>query len=72
VRDQLGVEGRRAWGMIDVNLAKVGVDDPVRRRKEQRPFESWGDLEALAIAIGGAVWADDPRLRPDRLSGSSK
>src|SRR6266852_3169288 len=41
-----------AWGMIDVNPAKVGVDNPVRRRKEQRPFESWAELEALAAAIG--------------------
>jgi integrase len=38
--------------MIDVNPAKVGVDNPVRRRKEQHPFESWADLEALAAAIG--------------------
>jgi hypothetical protein len=29
-----------AWGMLDVNPAKVGVDNPVRRRKEQHPFES--------------------------------
>src|SRR6266480_1810465 len=41
-----------AWGMIDLNPAKVGVDNPVRRRKEQRPFESWAELEALAAAIG--------------------
>jgi integrase len=41
-----------AWGMIDVNPAKVGVDNPVRRRKEQHPFESWADLEALAAGIG--------------------
>jgi integrase len=41
-----------AWGMIDVNPAKVGVDNPVRRPKEQHPFESWADLEALAAAIG--------------------
>jgi integrase len=40
-----------AWGMIDVNPAKVGVDNPVRRRKEQHPFESWAELEALAAAI---------------------
>src|SRR5438132_9727078 len=26
-----------AWGMIEVNPAKVGVDNPVRRRKEQHP-----------------------------------
>src|ERR671931_9505 len=41
-----------AWGMIDVNPAKVGVDNPVRRRKEQHPFESWDELGALAAAIG--------------------
>src|SRR5437867_10436107 len=41
-----------AWGMIDANPAKVGVDNPVRRRKEQHPFESWVELEALAAAIG--------------------
>lgn len=38
--------------MIDVNPAKVGVDNPVRRRKEQRPFESWAELEAVAAEIG--------------------
>jgi integrase len=41
-----------AWGMIESNPAKVGVDNPVPRRKEQRPFESWAELEALAEAIG--------------------
>jgi integrase len=41
-----------AWDMIDSNPAKVGVDNPVPRRKEQRPFESWAELEALADAIG--------------------
>jgi integrase len=41
-----------AWGMIDVNPAKVGVDNPTRRRKEQHPFESWPELEAIASAIG--------------------
>jgi integrase len=40
-----------AWRMLDVNPAKVGVDNPVRRRKEQHPFESWAELEALAAAI---------------------
>jgi hypothetical protein len=29
-----------AWGMLDINPAKVGVDNPIRRRKEQHPFES--------------------------------
>lgn len=41
-----------AWGMLDVNPAKVGVDNPVRRSKEQHPFESWAELEALAVALG--------------------
>lgn len=41
-----------AWGMIEVNPARVGVDNPVRRRKEQHPFESWAELEAVAAAIG--------------------
>src|SRR5256884_7735246 len=41
-----------AWGLIDFNPAKVGVDNPVRRRKEQHPFESWAELGALAEAIG--------------------
>jgi hypothetical protein len=44
-----------AWGMIDVNPAKVGVDNPVRRRKEQHPFESWAELEALAGQSGRAM-----------------
>jgi integrase len=38
--------------MIDSNPAKVGVDKPTPRRKDQRPFESWAELEALAAAIG--------------------
>ena len=41
-----------AWGMLDVNPAKVGVDKPARRRKEQHPFESWAALETVAAAIG--------------------
>jgi integrase len=40
------------WGMIDINPAKVGVDNPTPRRKEQRPFESWAELEAIARALG--------------------
>ena len=40
------------WGMIDVNPAKVGVDNPQRRRTEKRPFESWEEVEAIAAAVG--------------------
>jgi len=41
-----------AWGMLDINPAKVGVSNPTPRRKEQRPFESWEELEAVAAALG--------------------
>jgi integrase len=40
------------WGMLDINPAKVGVDNPTPRRKEQRPFESWAEVEAVATALG--------------------
>ena len=40
------------WGMIDINPAKVGVDNPQRRRTEKRPFESWQEVEAVAGAVG--------------------
>src|SRR5439155_13989670 len=37
-----------SWGLIDVNPAKQGIDNPQRRYTEKRPFESWAELEALA------------------------
>jgi integrase len=45
------------WGMIDVNPAKLGVDNPSPRRREQRPFESWAELDAVAANLS-------PRYRP--------
>jgi hypothetical protein len=45
------------WGMIDVNPAKLGVDNPSPRRREQRPFESWAELDALTAHLS-------PRYRP--------
>jgi integrase len=45
------------WGMLDVNPAKQGVENPQRKRTEKRPFESWQQLEALAHRLG-------PRLGP--------
>ncbi len=45
------------WGMIDVNPAKLGVDNPTPRRREQRPFESWAELDAVAANLA-------PRYRP--------
>ena len=60
------------WGMLDVNPAKVVVDNPVRRRKEQRPFESWAELEALAASLGPRygpmiLFAAATGLRPARM-----
>ncbi len=40
------------WGMIDVNPAKQGVDNPQRRYTEKRPFESWAELAAVAAKLG--------------------
>jgi hypothetical protein len=40
------------WGMIDVNPAKQGVDNPQRRYREKRPFESWAELAAVAAELG--------------------
>jgi integrase len=40
------------WGMIDINPAKQGVDNPQRRRSEKRPFESWAELAAVAARLG--------------------
>jgi integrase len=45
------------WGVIDVNPAKLGVDNPSPRRREQRPFESWAELDAVAANFA-------PRYRP--------
>jgi hypothetical protein len=36
------------WRMLSVNSARLGVDNPQPPRKEQRPFESWAQLGALA------------------------
>jgi integrase len=43
--------------MIDVNPAKLGVDNLSPRRREQRPFESWAELDAVAAPLS-------PRSRP--------
>jgi integrase len=57
------------WGMIDVNPAKLGVDNPSPRRREQRPFESWAELDAVAANLGPrytpvVVFAAATGLRP--------
>jgi integrase len=45
------------WGMIDANPAKLGVDNPSPRRREQRPFESWDELDTVVANLA-------PRYRP--------
>ncbi|HKY12565.1 MAG TPA: site-specific integrase [Gaiellaceae bacterium] len=57
------------WGMIDVNPAKLGVDNPQRRRREQRPFESWAELDAVAANLARryrpmVIFAAATGLRP--------
>ena len=45
------------WGLIDTNPAKTGVDNPQPPRREMRPFDSNGQLEALAVEL-------EPRYGP--------
>ncbi len=57
------------WGMIDINPAKHGVDNPQRRYTEKRPFESWAELTALAAELGSyygpmVMFAAATGLRP--------
>jgi integrase len=64
------------WGLIDVNPAKTGVDNPQRRRTEKRPFESWDEVEAVAAELDGClgplvVFAAATGLRPGTGSRSS-
>ncbi|MHB1571324.1 MAG: tyrosine-type recombinase/integrase [Solirubrobacteraceae bacterium] len=46
-----------SWGIINTNPAKQGVENRQRPRVEQRPFESWDEIRALAGRLG-------PRLGP--------
>ena len=57
-----------AWGMIDVNPAGLGVDNPQRRRKEKRPFDSWAELEAVADASGPRDGPDGDLRRRHRVA----
>jgi len=50
-----------AWGMIDINPAKISVDNPQRRRTEKRPFESWAQLAEVIEARGALRRACDVR-----------
>lgn len=55
--------------MIDLNPARVGVDNPQRRRTEKRPFESWTELNSVVTILGPiygpmVVFAAATGLRP--------
>jgi integrase len=63
-----------AWGLLDFNPAKRGVPNPQRRPKEKRPFESWAQIEAVALRLGPVygpmvVFAAATGLRPSELFG---
>src|SRR6266540_7446360 len=62
------------WGMIDVNPAKLGVDNTSPRRREQRPFESWAELDAVAANLTSryrpmVIFAAATGLRPAEWVG---
>jgi hypothetical protein len=62
-----------SWGMIDLNPAKQGIENPQRRRTEKRPFESWDELRAVATELDrvSARLSSLPRQRAcARASGS--
>jgi integrase len=57
------------WGMLDVNPAKHGVENPQRRATEKRPFESWDEVESVAAKLRGrqapmVIFAAATGLRP--------
>jgi integrase len=57
------------WGMLDANPAKLGVDNPSPRRREQRPFESWAELDAVSANLASrhrpmVIFAAATGLRP--------
>src|SRR3954447_7056019 len=58
-----------AWGLLETNPAKVGVDNPLPPRREMLPFESREQLELLAHALGAqygpmVLFAAATGLRP--------
>lgn len=61
-----------AWELIDFNPAKRGVDNPLQRPQEKRPFESWAEIDAVAAQLGPVygpmvVFAVATGLRPAEL-----
>jgi len=55
--------------MIDVDPAKLAVDNPSPRRREHYPFESWAELDAVAANLSTryrpmVIFAAAAGLRP--------
>jgi hypothetical protein len=64
-----------SWGVLDVNPAKLGVENPQRRYVEKRPLESWDELHALAGRLGprhGPMVRSPPQPGCGRGSGSAR
>jgi integrase len=58
------------WQMLSTNPARLGVDNPQPKRKEQRPFESWAEVSAVADGVGPrygpmVIFAAATGLRPE-------
>jgi hypothetical protein len=70
--DTSAATGSRQSGGLGDDRHQPGegrVDNPTPRRKEQRPFESWDEVEAVAVALGErygpmALFAAATGLRP--------
>jgi integrase len=61
-----------AWQLIDVNPAKRGVANPLRRFPEKRPFETWAEIATIAACLGPVTgpmitFAAATGLRPAEL-----
>ena len=61
-----------AWQLIDVNPARRGVANPLRRFPEKRPFDSWAEIEAVAERLSRVTgpmvtFAAATGLRPAEL-----
>jgi integrase len=62
-----------AWQLMDVNPAKRGVSNPLRRFPEKQPFQSWDEIRAVSEHLGlvtrsMVIFAAARGLRPAELA----